>query len=99
MRSGLGSFQTAGREFLGGKAKEDGGLALQPGSGQVNGKPEDCPAKIVARRIDAQLDEDHIGFNFASAHFGRGNYATRANAMIGGMIQHWILLCKHRSEL
>jgi hypothetical protein len=32
---------------------------------KVNGKPEDCPSKIVARRIDAQLDEDHIGFNFA----------------------------------
>ena len=42
------------------------------GARQVNGKPEDCPSKIVARRIDAQLDEDHIGFNFASARCAPG---------------------------
>jgi len=31
----------------------------------VSGDPAECPVKIVARRIDAQLDENHIGFNFA----------------------------------
>lgn len=31
----------------------------------VSGKAEDCIPQIIAHRIDAKLDEDHIGFNFA----------------------------------
>jgi hypothetical protein len=32
---------------------------------KVNGEAKDCKPELIARRIDAQLDEDHIGYTFA----------------------------------
>jgi len=49
---------------------------------KVNGKPEDCQPEVVARRIDAMLDEDHIGYAFAYPEY-TGDTTRRLNDVRG----------------